>query len=181
MFNGFDISSIGKYDKHDKLYFYITVRTRENKMLWGRITDGNLVLSAYGKIAEKELDFFDSVHNSIYVEECVVMPNHIHIMLAIEKSGFEFMPSESELKSFIYNIVEQYKQSTTDSILAFVNDKMTMGVPEETDADFWHDSCNIKTIGSLNEYGKATHHIKNNLFTWSTDKYYPLEEFKENL
>lgn len=175
MFYGFDVDSIGKYDKHDKLYFYVTVRTFKNKLVWGRITDSNMVLSAYGKVAAKHIGHYESVHSAITVEESCIMPNHIHILLSIKRSGLEYDPGEIELKRFVAEMTEEYKQKVTYGLYEFLKSIASLGVSEDM-TEFWHDGCNVKVISSLNEYGKASHHVKNNHSEWEKDKYYPISE-----
>lgn len=173
MFNGFDIMSIGRFDKHNKLYFYITVRTSRNKLLLGRVNSATMILSAYGKIASSRISFFNDVHESIFVEDSVVMPNHIHIVLSLKKSGLEFEPTEDELKSFIADMVENYKMSTSNEIERFLNE---IAIFSNDDFDIWHSGCNIKMIKSLNDYGKIIRHIGKNAEEWKSDKYYPYFE-----
>lgn len=170
MFNGFDIMSISRYDKHNKLYFFITIRTDKNKMLLGIVDGNSMNLSSYGKIADKNIVFFNSIHKSIFVEDSIVMPNHIHIVLSLQKSGLEFEPSESELKKFISEIVEEYKTLTSDEIKRFLCD---ITILSDDTINFWHSGCHVKLIKTFNDYGKTVNHISKNVNEWQSDKYYP--------
>ncbi len=170
MFNGFDIMSIGRYDKHDKLYFFITVRTSRNKLLLGKVNSGTMVLSSYGKIASNRISFFNGVHESIFVEDSVIMPNHIHVVLSLKRSGLEFEPTENELKNFIASLVEEYKSITSAETERFLKE---IAVFSDEDLDIWHSSCNIKIIESLNDYGKIIRHVSKNAEEWHSDRYFP--------
>lgn len=170
MFNGFDIMSIGRYDKHHKLYFFITVRTSRNKLLFGKVNSATMVLSSYGKIASNRISLFNSVHESIFVEDSVIMPNHVHIVLSLKKSGLEFEPTENELKSFISDLVEEYKSLTSKETELFLKE---IAVFSDEDLNIWHSGCNVKIIDSLNDYGKIIHHVSKNAEEWLFDKYCP--------
>lgn len=170
MFNGFDMMSIGRYDKQNKLYFFITVRTGKNKLLLGKINGSIMTLSSYGKIVSKHISYFNEIHQSIFVEDSVLMPNHIHVVLSMKKSGFEYEPSENELKSFIMETVENFKSLTSHEIERFLRE---IAIISDDTIDFWHSGCTVKTINSLNDYGKIINHVSKNAQEWQSDKYYP--------
>ncbi len=174
MFNGLDITLINSYDSHSKLYFSLTVRTHQNAELWGRIINNEFIASAYGKVIMESLDYFDSIHECVHAEHTAVMPNHIHVILSIEKSCFRYEPTVRELRSFLSDIADGFKQASQDNICTFLQNMNSMGLELEDDLDLWHEGCSIKPLDSVREYGKAVHHVKNNVALWGSDRYFPM-------
>ncbi|MTI85539.1 MAG: hypothetical protein FH756_16995 [Firmicutes bacterium] len=72
---GYEYSRPGSY--------FITVCTQDRKCLFGRITNDNMILNKYGKIAN-DIWFEIPVHfPHVQLDEFIVMPNHIHGIIAI--------------------------------------------------------------------------------------------------
>ena len=69
--SGFDYSS--------ENYNYVTICTHNSKDLFG--TPDNLTV--YGRIAKKHLLEIESHYDGICIDKYVIMPNHIHAIIAI--------------------------------------------------------------------------------------------------
>ncbi len=74
---GYDYSSTGGY--------YLTIVTQDREHFFGKIVNGKMVLSEIGKIAQKYWDEIPQHFPFIKLDEMVVMPNHIHGILWIDK------------------------------------------------------------------------------------------------
>ncbi len=85
-FQGYDYSSEGCY--------FITICTEHRKNLLSTIVGGDdlgapkeLVLKPYGKIVEKYILSIEKAYDSVIVENYIIMPNHIHLLLLIDTYG----------------------------------------------------------------------------------------------
>lgn len=172
MAKSIDFEALGKYDDVRKLYFIASARTNGSKCLWGLVENGRMNLSSYGKIAERNIAVLNDVHDAICAEKYVVMPNHIHILFSVKKSGLLYMPSADELKGFICDIVEDYKSKTTADIMSFIASSVDLGIPREDGSLLWHDGCHIRGIHTIRDYERVTAHIEHNAQCWKTDRYY---------
>ena len=92
---GFDYDSAGAY--------FVTLCTKDMKCLLSRIELENIraeeivgtgvpdcpktCLTPYGKIADKYIRQLNDFYPHIFVDNFVIMPNHIHILLVIEELG----------------------------------------------------------------------------------------------
>lgn len=70
----------------DALYF-ITLVTQNRECNLGRIVNGEMILSDYGKIIETEWLKSFEIRNELFLDEYVIMPNHLHAIVIIEKTG----------------------------------------------------------------------------------------------
>jgi len=72
---GYDYSLAGMY--------FVTVCVKNRRCLFGNITNGEMVLNEYGKIAYDELAKTADVRSNVRLDVFVVMPNHIHCIIVI--------------------------------------------------------------------------------------------------
>ena len=73
---GYDYSSEGVY--------FITIVTKNRKHFFGEITDGEMILNALGKMAEKFWRDIPQHFAFVRLDEFVIMPNHVHGVLFID-------------------------------------------------------------------------------------------------
>ena len=75
---GFDYSSPG--------YYFVTICTENRVKCFGEVKDGVMVLNDIGKIVENFLKQIPFHYDGVVLDEFVVMPNHIHMVIEIENS-----------------------------------------------------------------------------------------------
>ncbi|NJP03703.1 transposase, partial [Candidatus Gracilibacteria bacterium] len=75
---GYDYASDGAY--------FLTICTRDRENLFGNIEGGKMFLNELGNIVQKEWVKTGVIRKNIWVDEFVVMPNHIHGILVIENN-----------------------------------------------------------------------------------------------
>ena len=83
---GFDYSREGCY--------FITICTEDRKNLLSVIVGGDdlgapkkIVLKPYGEIAEKYILSIEKAYETVKVENYIIMPNHVHLLLLIDTYG----------------------------------------------------------------------------------------------
>ena len=103
---GYDYSSEGCY--------FITICTEHRKNLLSTIVGGDdlgapkeIILKPYGKIVEKYVISIEKAYDSVKVENYIIMPNHIHLLLLIDTYG---LPRSSA--PTIYDVVTALKKFT---------------------------------------------------------------------
>ncbi len=172
MIHGMDFETMSSYDGNGKLYFTVTVRCEKNKKLWGLVRNGEMNLSAYGKIAQSGIAMLNDFNPAMQVEKSVVMPNHIHMLISMRKSELSYTPRDEEVKIFFESVIEEYKEKIKADILDFISNGASRGIPMERDTDFWHSGCHVRGVHNLNDYIKAVNNIKTNVKNWESDRYY---------
>lgn len=70
------------HDYNSGIYF-VTICSYEKRHIFGRIVDGTMILSDFGKIVERCIANISNHSESTEVWNFVVMPNHIHIILYV--------------------------------------------------------------------------------------------------
>ena len=68
---------------------FLTICTKDKKTLLGNISVGTpigrpiCILSDYGKIVDKAINNIESKYNRVQLDNYVIMPDHIHLLLTI--------------------------------------------------------------------------------------------------
>lgn len=69
-----------------KAYYSITINTRNKGNVFGKIVDGAMNLNALGKIADEYAKDIPDHFSHVILHEHVIMPDHVHLLLEINKS-----------------------------------------------------------------------------------------------
>ena len=76
---------IPKYDYSRTGTFFLTICAFERQCLFGEIIDDRMYLNDLGRIVEQEWNKSAQIRSEINLDEFIVMPNHLHGMVSIEK------------------------------------------------------------------------------------------------
>ena len=79
---------IPEYDYTQQGAYFITICTHLKKHIFGEITSGNMKLSPMGEIAHYQWHQLPQRFNNIELDAFVIMPNHIHGILIINKPQY---------------------------------------------------------------------------------------------
>jgi putative transposase len=110
---GYDYSSPGGY--------FLTICTHNRECLFGKITDGKMMLNAIGEIAYNEWTRTAEMRENVTLDLCVIMPNHIHGIIILGCRGTEHRAPTIEqfgkpTSNTIPTIVRSYKATVTNQI-----------------------------------------------------------------
>ena len=149
--SGYDYSQAGMY--------FVTVCTKVKRNPLGEVVGAatrcpgcrpHVVLSEYGKIVDIAISNIPMIYESVKVNHYVIMPNHIHMLIQIEKSG------------------RQIAAPTVSLIIG----NMKRAVSIKLKQSIWQKSYYDHIILSEKEYEKIAHYIDENPQTWANDRYY---------
>ena len=136
------------YNYTDGGYYFITICTKDKIHYFGEILNEKMQFSEIGKIAQNSIKRIEEIYETIKIDKFVVMPNHIHIIIIIEK----------ETSVSISRVIKQYKEYITKQI-------------KET---IWQKSFYDHIIRNEKDYLRIWEYIDENILKWSLDKYYDL-------
>ena len=100
-----------EYDYSTEGAYYITICTYNRKCLLSQIVGRGLApaetrYTPYGRIAEEQLLLLEKRYPSLKIDQYVIMPNHIHLLLLLNDSSEDRRPS-------IPDVMCAYKSLTT--------------------------------------------------------------------
>ncbi len=147
----YDYSSAGAY--------FVTVCTKDRKCLLGRIIVGatidrpyEIVLSNEGIIADKAINNISEIYPSVTVDNYIVMPNHVHLLLQIHccDNG----------------------RATHAPTISTVIQQMKGYVSKQAGYPVWQKLFHDHIIRNESDYLKIWEYIENNACKWEEDCFY---------
>ena len=148
----------------DGLYF-ITICTENRQCILSRIVgtgvlDGPQVeLTKYGEIADKYINQLNDFYDDINVDNYVIMPNHIHIILFVKGNGPSRTPVPTMQNTVVARFLSTFKR--------FCN--------KEYGENIWQYRSNDHIIRNKQDYEEHIKYICENPMNWHLDELYPKE------
>lgn len=78
-----------QHNYSDPGIYYITVNIQNGKKILGNVENGEMVLNEYGEIVKNEIIKLPEYHKRIVLDEWVIMPNHIHLIIILRDYDFD--------------------------------------------------------------------------------------------
>jgi len=156
--------------------YFVTICAKNREYLFGDVADGEMRLNEFGRIVENELKKTPTIRPNIILDEYIVMPNHLHVILQIikqydrenESNGgrgvLQYAPAMFgqfvSSSQTIGAIIRGLKGSSTKQI-NLIRETPTNPVWQRNFYD--HVIRNDKSLNKIRQY------IKNNPFNWQND------------
>jgi len=134
------------YDYSLEGYYFITICTKDKLHYFGEVLNEKMELTTIGEIANKNIETLQKTYKTIKIDKYVLMPNHIHMILIINK----------ETNLSVSNIIKKYKEWVTKQI----------------GESIWQKSYYDHIIRNEKDYNRILKYIDENELKWSLDKYY---------
>jgi REP element-mobilizing transposase RayT len=146
------------YDYRQSGYYFVTFCVKNKEQLLWEAPPVKAVnhciqkLSLIGRIAEEEIQHISKVYPGVFVDKYVVMPNHIHMIVVVQKND---AASQSPTLS---QVIQQTKGQITKRV----------------GFSFWQRSFYDHIIRNQEDYEKIWQYIDSNPEKWQEDCYYIL-------
>ena len=147
-------------------WYFVTICTLQKAHILGEVIQGEMRLSRVGFIADSELQSLSSHYNNVEVNSHVVMPNHVHAIVAIE-GAHAFSPNPKNLPEragissaagSLSAIVRSYKSGVTRR-------SRQLGIGQ----DIWQARFYDKLLRSDAIINAVREYIRNNPANWAED------------
>ena len=117
-----------------------------------RVRPQNLPLSKLGIAVEEKLNQWDSAYKNVCLSACVIMPNHLHIMVVIlpDCSG------RTGCAPTVSHMIKMFKETVTKQV----------GV------NIWQKSFYDHVIRNKRDYEEISKYIYENPLKWQFDELY---------
>lgn len=158
---------INDYDYSKDGYYYLTLCSKDKRNIFSEIKNGNVILNTLGNIVEFELKNSCEIRKEIFLDEYVIMPNHLHIIILINQEADEMTHlsskhSHNSNKKSLSTFFMGFKQAVTRSYRTEIND---------TNFTIWQPRFYEHIIRSEKSLFKIRNYILNNPFNWDLDEY----------
>ena len=158
---GYDYSQGGAY--------FLTICTLKRECLFGEIVEEEILLNDWGQVTQRCWHDIPAHFPQVELDAFVVMPNHIHGIMVIDKGTACRAPTGEQfgrpVPGSIPTIVRSFKAAVTKGINAY---RQTPG-EKLWQRNYWeHIIRNDREMNHIREY------VQNNSAQWETDKLHPL-------
>ncbi|MBQ8826168.1 MAG: transposase [Oscillospiraceae bacterium] len=111
-------------------------------------------MTSIGKIVDKYINCINDKYPSVFVDNYVIMPNHIHLLLAIAENNTENTKISSVIGWFKYFVTKVYNADSIEKVPVFQRS--------------YHDHI----IRNDKSYQMIYDYINNNPSVWYSDCYF---------
>ena len=154
-----------EYDYSTPGAYFITIGTREKQCLFGRIVpgqqigDAKMVYSPLGEVAVKCLTEIEAHFPLVKIDNWIIMPNHIHMLISITASTERIYPFPTPS---ISKVVGAFKAAVT---------RTAKGKNLYADK-IWQTSFYDHIIRNDADYRNIWNYISGNPSKWTEDRFY---------
>jgi len=133
--------------------FFVTISSHEKQFIFGTINDQRMTLSHIGSVVESNWQALRTSFPTVTLDEFIVMPNHVHGVLAIDGS----QPNPPALGT----IIRRFKSRATAEV------RRRLGDPE---AAVWHRNYNDRIVRLDGNLSRVRQYIRSNVSNWPYDE-----------
>ncbi len=166
-------------------YYFITLVTQNRKCNLGKIVDGKMMLSEFGKIIENEWNKSFTIRDELFCDEYIIMPNHLHAIIILKKPAMVFpwvfpwvveAHGRAPLQPFIRkpksisSFIGGFKSAANSKIDDYI-DEYNLDIPKFNRKNhFFQPNYHDHIIRNNDEYHRIKNYIINNPKKWIDDK-----------
>ena len=158
---------LSKFDYNKSGAYFITICTENRRNILSQIVGGDVLdapkhmeLLPHGKIANKYINQLNEFYDEIAVDNYVIMPNHIHLMLIVHANGASrTSPPTARQHYTVSKFVSTFKR--------FCN--------KEYGENIWQRHFHDHIIRSREDYEEHLRYIHENPTRWYYDELYTEE------
>ncbi|MDA3906167.1 MAG: hypothetical protein PF484_08850 [Bacteroidales bacterium] len=179
------------WDYGSNAAYFITICSKNREHFFGEIENNEMALNAIGKLAEQYWIEIPKHFSFIELGNFVVMPNHVHGILIIDKIGGD--PTTADTLQCVDTLQCNVSTTTNPTKPPIKNVQMAMISPKPgtistiirsyksvvtknarlIDVDFgWQSRFHDHIIRNDGEYQRISEYIFNNPANWQTDKFH---------
>ncbi len=162
-YQSFDYNSVGVY--------FITLCTQNRRCILSRIVGTGVLdcpqteLTKYGKIADKYIKQLNGFYNHLSVEDYVIMPNHIHLLLWVKENKNAIQNGQS--RTPVPTNIERANAICSQFVSTFKR-----FCNKEYGENIWQARFNDHIIRNRNDCEEHIKYIYENPMHWYYDELY---------
>ena len=175
-----------KYDYSRGGGYFLTICTKDKKNIFWQKNQPEVVgediilppesvrLTDWGRVAEQAIQAIPKHYPHISVEQYVIMPNHIHLLLMVQRDNWRMISSPTGMAAKIENSADAEacdRSSSPASVLTAVG-QMKRFVSKKVGTSIWQRSFHDHIIRDFGDYTKISRYIYENPTKWKEDCFY---------
>lgn len=172
-------SRLKNWDYGKNASYFVTICTGNREKLFGEIVDEKMNLNELGKIVEEIWLKIPEKFDFAKLENYVIMPNHLHGIITIEKNK-EHIENDEDLRKYFLNFeiggFAKHKNPMLNNnlsrIIKWFKGRATFEIRKIYAGFLWQELFWDNIIKDEKMYFKIKNYIKNNPKSWKDDQFY---------
>ena len=161
-----------KFDYTNDRYYFVTICVKNREMVFGNVVDKKMVLNEYGLIIKQQLWWLENNFVYIKLNEFVIMPNHTHVIIEIDKyngnHGVKIIPVGTGLD---LSLQTQIKILPLSNIVGAFKTTSSKLIHQKGLTEFhWQRSFYDRVIRNEKELINIQNYILSNPLNWEKDR-----------
>lgn len=138
-------------------WYFVTLCTQGMKQIMGSVICSTVYLSDYGHTVNLYWLSLEARYSNLYLGEYVIMPNHIHSVVCIERADKNLSDIVGEFKSL--------------SASAYIRGTKN-GIYPSLEHNVWQRGFHNRIVRSTKDRLRIVQYINNNPTKWFSDRYF---------
>ena len=165
-----------KYDYSDTGWYFVTICTKDKHKYFGNVVDNKMVLNEFGKIVKQCWLEIPNHFNNIELDECIMMPNHIHGIIVIRNTnyvvGAGFPRPANPFCPTLGQIIGYFKYQSTKHINILTKGSGNPTPTKESNKikQIFQRSYYDHIIRNENNLNRIRQYIRDNPLNWNKDR-----------
>ena len=165
-------------------FYFVTICTQNRVSVFGKIDNGQVILSELGKYAEKCWHEITKHFKFVNLEEYIIMPNHVHgiIEIAYTMETQNIASLQSIICSIPNRVSEKFgpQSGNLASIIRGFKAGVTIWAKFNNMPFQWQHGYYDHIVSRELELNKIRDYIRSNPINWDKDKYNPEKRMINN-
>ncbi len=163
------------WDYSDSGLYFITICTKDRIEYFGRIKNEIMFLNQYGSIICQEIYKTPLIRKNVIIDEFIIMPNHIHLVLEINNTLDKYRRDEAPPRLYVGkhpNMSEiSPKPNSLSSIIGSLKSIVTKRIHQNGLIDFqWQSRFYDHVIRNEEDLYRIKEYIRTNPLYWYRDR-----------
>nr|WP_060831090.1 transposase [Tannerella forsythia] len=171
------------WDYSDAGQYFVTICVNKRDKILGTVDNGKMILSPYGEIVKSEILAIQTYFDNVDVDEWVIMPNHLHLIITIYDVGVWAIPHVDTIHELSLQRRQQYDKQyhikRRQMLIPKIIGKFKMRTSKKMNEirhtqgyKNWQSDYFDRVIRNEKEYYRIKQYIINNPLNWYKDELY---------
>ena len=171
---------LGNYDYWEKGSYFITICCKDRQEYFWEIIEGKMVLNEYWKVIYNDIKMLEKHYEYVLIDELVVMPDHVHFIMFLNRVVCTKDVSEKHLysNSQVHKFSTEYYENISPkkwelgNIIKLLKWYATKKMNKIDDKFFfaWQRNYYDRIIRNDDELNRIRKYIQNNPLKWEIEK-----------
>ncbi len=142
-------------------WYFVTLCTQNRRKIFGKIVNGNVYLSPLGHVANWELAKLRVHFPQIILDQYIIMPNHVHVIMRIMNGRENRAPTLGQIIAYFkYQTTKQYNDSVGAGFSS----------PNNRYIKLWQRNYYEHIVRDERDLNRIREYIQDNPKNWHRDK-----------